>query len=332
MKKSIIAVTVLVLMSILLSACNLSSANPTQISPDQINTIAAQTVEALTTQMAPPPATATNTPEPPTATPDVTATPTLPIPTLNLTPVVQNTLIPIATLPGGANCNSVFFLSDVTIPDGTTIKEGATFTKTWKIQNNGTCTWTTLYKAVPFSNDPTSPPISGDDFYSIKSNVAPGGIVEVSVQMIAPKDSGTYTQVWKMQDDQGNYFGIGGPNGAGWYVNINVNKTGAASTAMKYQTAVTSASCSGGTITANGTISLSGTVTGSNKPNYYYRLVNTETKTSTFSDLTFTTAGTLNASEGTFSGLSNGVYNVELYITGGSIPTNAKTPKQVTCE
>ena len=195
MKKTIIAVTVLVLMSIVLSACNLSSANPTQIGPDQINTIAAQTVEALTAQMAPPPATATNTPEPPTATPDVTETPTMPIPTLNLTPIVQNTLIPVATLSGGSNCNSVFFLSDVTIPDGTTIKEGATFTKTWKIQNNGTCTWTTLYKAVPFSNDPTSPVITGDDAYTIKSNVAPGGIVEVSVQMIAPKETGTYTQV-----------------------------------------------------------------------------------------------------------------------------------------
>jgi hypothetical protein len=261
MKKSIIAVTVLVLMSIMLSACNLSSANPTQISPDQINTIAAQTVEALTTQMAPPPATATNTPEPPTATPDVTATPTLPIPTLNLTPVVQNTLIPIATLPGGANCNSVFFLKDVTIPDGTVIKEGATFTKKWQLQNNGTCTWTTLYSAVPFSNDPASPAISGDNAYPIKANVGPGGVVEVAVQMIAPKDSGSYTQVWKMQDDQGNFFGIGGPNGAGWYVNIKVTKSGAADTSEKVTNTTVSSSPAGGdsfdldgTITTNASL------------------------------------------------------------------------------
>ncbi len=332
MKKTIIAVTVLVLMSIVLSACNLSSANPTQIGPDQINTIAAQTVEALTTQMAPPPATATNTPEPPTATPDVTETPTMPIPTLNLTPIVQNTLIPVATLSGGSNCNSVFFLSDVTIPDGTTIKEGATFTKTWKIQNNGTCTWTTLYKAVPFSNDPTSPVITGDDAYTIKSNVAPGGIVEVSVQMIAPKETGTYTQVWKMQDDQGNYFAVGGPNGAGWYVNIDVTKTGSTSTAMKYQTAVTSATCSGGTITAGGTITMSGTVSGSNTPSYFYRIAsNTSLKSSTYSDLTFTSAGTQNTSSGTIDGLSAGDYSVELYITGGSIATSGKTALDVTC-
>jgi hypothetical protein len=254
MKKSIIAVTVLVLMSIMLSACNLSSANPTQISPDQINTIAAQTVEALTTQMAPPPATATNTPEPPTATPEVTATPTLPIPTLNLTPVVQNTLIPIATLPGGANCNSVFFLKDVTVDDGTVFKPGAEFVKKWQIQNNGTCTWTTLYKAVPFSNDPTDPAISGDDSYSVKANVGPGGVMEISVTMFAPKDEGSYTQVWKMQDDQGNYFAIGGPNGAGWYVNIKVDKDGVADTSTKVTGTTVDASGSGSDWTFTGTI------------------------------------------------------------------------------
>jgi hypothetical protein len=335
MKKSITAIAVLMLLSVFLSACNLSAANPTQIGPDQINTIAAQTVEALTTQMAPPPATATNTPEPPTATPQVTETPTLLIPTLNLTPgaLATNTLIPIATLPGSTECNKVFFLSDVNVPDGTTIKSGATFTKTWKIQNSGSCTWTTLYSAVPFSNDPTSPAISGDNEYRLKANVMPGGILEVSVQMIAPKEEGTYTQVWKMQDDQGNYFGIGGAAGAGWYVNIDVTKTGGTSTAMKYKTEVTSASCDGsGEVTAEGEITLSGTVTGTNKPSYFYRISdNTALKSSTFSDISFSSATTKTASSGTISGLDSGDHNVELYITGGSIATSSLASFEVTC-
>ena len=49
----------------------------------------------------------------------------------------------------------------------------------------------------------------------------------ISVNMVAPKDEGTYTQYWKMQDADGKPFGIGGPNGAGWYVKIKVSKTGA---------------------------------------------------------------------------------------------------------
>jgi len=256
MKKSITAIAVLMLLSVFLSACNLSAANPTQIGPDQINTIAAQTVEALTTQMAPPPATATNTPEPPTATPLVTETPTLLIPTLNLTPgaLATNTLIPIATLPGSTECNKVFFLSDVNIPDGTVFKPETKFTKTWKIQNSGSCTWTSLYTAVPFSNDPASPAITGDNEFKVKANVMPGGILEVTVVMIAPKEEGTYTQVWKMQDDQGNYFGIGGAAGAGWYVNIKVDKSGATNTSTKVTGTTVNAADNGDGATLTGSI------------------------------------------------------------------------------
>ncbi len=273
MKKNITAITVLVLLSVLLSACNLSAANPTQIGPDQINTIAAQTVEALTTQMAPPPATATNTPEPATATPMVTAAPTLAIPTLNLTPgALTNTLIPLPTSAGTTECNKVFFLSDVNVADGTVFKPETEFTKTWKIQNSGSCTWTSLYSAVPFSNDPTSPVITGDGEFPVKANVTPGGILEVTVKMKAPKEEGTYTQTWKMQDDQGNFFGIGGPNGAGWYVNIKVDKSGgsASTTGIKLSSVVSDVSPASGakgeTVTVTGKVTISGL--GSGKSQY----------------------------------------------------------------
>lgn len=230
MKKSLPAVSVLLLMSVLLGACNLSPAQPTQIPADQINTIAAQTVAALTTQMAPPPATATNTAEPATATPG--ATPTLIVPTVNLTPltVATNTLIPLpTTVANTTECNKVFFLSDDTIPDNTVLAQGEKFTKTWSIQNNGSCTWNTNYYAMAVLNDPTSPTINGDGAYYVKSPVAPGAIWKYSVQLIAPKENGTYTQYWKMVDDAGNQFGIGGTAGAGWYVKIKVTKNGESS-------------------------------------------------------------------------------------------------------
>jgi hypothetical protein len=226
MKKTIIATSVLVLLSVLLSACNLQAASPTQMGPDQINTIAAATVQALTTQMAPPPATAT-----PLATEVPTATPTLAVPTLNLTVIptlslATSTLIPLPTTAGSTECNRVYFISDETIPDGTLIKPSAKFVKSWKIKNDGTCTWTTLYSAVAFSNDPTDPVITGQGSTQMKASVVPGGIVTISVEMVAPSKEGTYTQVWKMQDADGKPFGIGGPAGAGWYVNIKVSKTG----------------------------------------------------------------------------------------------------------
>jgi len=225
MKKTSIAITVLVLFSVLLSACNLQSASPTQIGPDEINTIAAATVQALTTQMAPPPA--TNTPVP-TEEPEPTAT--LVVPTLDLISVptlslATSTLIPLPTSIGSNECNKVFFISDENVPDGTVFKPGAKFTKSWKIRNDGTCTWNSAYYAVMFSNDPASPAITGLASKGI-GTVAPGGIVVVSVELTAPEEDGTYTQYWKMQDADGKMFGIGGPNGAGWYVQIKVSKSG----------------------------------------------------------------------------------------------------------
>jgi hypothetical protein len=252
MKKTTIATSVLVLLSLLLSSCNLQAASPTQMGPDQINTIAAATVQALTTQMAPPPATATSL-----ATEVPTATATLAVPTLNLTAIptlslATSTLIPLPTTAGSTECNKVTFLTDETVPDNTVFKPGVKFVKTWKIQNAGTCTWTTLYSAFMFSNDPASPAISGEADTSMKASITPGGNVVISVNLTAPKEEGTYRQYWKMQDADGKPFGIGGPNGPGWYVQIKVSKTGVVTPASVTASATYSGPDYTGMITATG--------------------------------------------------------------------------------
>jgi hypothetical protein len=254
MKKTTIATSVFVLLSILLSSCNLQAASPTQMGPDQINTIAAATVQALTTQMAPPPATATTM-----ATEAPTATATLSVPTLNLTGIptlslATSTLIPLPTSAGSTECNKVMFLTDETVPDNTVFKPETKFVKTWKIQNNGTCTWTTLYSAFAFSNDPASPPITGEADTNMKASITPGGTVLISVNLVAPKEEGTYIQYWKMQDADGKPFGIGGPNGAGWYVQIKVSKTGVVTPTSLTSTIAYAAPNYTGTITATGAV------------------------------------------------------------------------------
>jgi hypothetical protein len=254
MKKTTIATSVIVLLSILLSSCNLQAASPTQMGPDQINTIAAATVQALTTQMAPPPATAT-----PLATEIPTATATLAVPTLNLTGIptlslATSTLIPLPTTAGSTECNKVYFISDETIPDNTVLKPEVKFVKSWKIKNDGTCTWTTLFSAVMFSNDPASPAITGDGSSGMTASVAPGGVAVISVNLISPKEEGTYRQYWKMEDADGKSFGIGGPNGAGWYVQIKVSKTGVVTPASLTSTVTYVAPTYSGTITATGAV------------------------------------------------------------------------------
>ena len=97
------------------------------------------------------------------------------------------------------------FVSDVTIADGSYIAPGNTFIKTWRIRNNGTTTWTTNYKLVF---------VSGTQMASVSSvnlpyTVAPGQTVDISVQMTAPTEAGSYKSEWMLVNESGTRFGVG---------------------------------------------------------------------------------------------------------------------------
>ena len=97
------------------------------------------------------------------------------------------------------------FVTDVTIPDGSYIAPGSTFTKTWRIRNNGTTTWTTKYKLVFVSGTQ----MSNVSYVNLPYNVQPGQTVDISVQMTAPKDAGSYKSEWKLVNESGSQFGVG---------------------------------------------------------------------------------------------------------------------------
>lgn len=127
-----------------------------------------------------------------------------PAPTLDRTrPLIQT---PTSEIP----CNKAAAGSpiDVTIPDGTVLAPGEPFTKTWRLQNVGSCTWTRLY-AVTF--------FSGNSFKAFQTKnlpqeVKPGEVIDITVDMEAPSKLGIYQSNWMLSDPQGVLFGIG-PNG-----------------------------------------------------------------------------------------------------------------------
>jgi len=47
-----------------------------------------------------------------------------------------------------SRCDAASFVRDVTVPDGTKMEPGDDFTKTWRLLNAGTCSWTTAYRLV----------------------------------------------------------------------------------------------------------------------------------------------------------------------------------------
>ena len=206
-------ITLLLLASIALAACNFPGFRVTP-TPDVFATSAAATVAmrltlaALGTQL-PPPAQPTTPPPPPQPT---TPTPTetgLPLTPTN-TPTITVTEIP---------CDRASFVKDVTIPDGTDFAPGDNFTKTWRLKNTGSCTWTSGYSLIFDHGDSMGGPASKQ---LTAGTVAPGQTVDVSVDLTAPNASGTYKGYWKLRNPSGVVFGIGSSGDVAFYVEIDV--------------------------------------------------------------------------------------------------------------
>ena len=93
------------------------------------------------------------------------------------------------------------FVSDVTIPDGTVMAPGQSFTKTWKLKNIGTTSWSN-YNLTFFDGEQMDAPAS----VSVKTT-QPGATVDISVTMTAPKDAGNHHGSWQMTTPDGKFFG-----------------------------------------------------------------------------------------------------------------------------
>lgn len=167
-----------------------------------LQVIVEQTVQAMT-QNAP-----TQTPIPPTATP---------LPPTS-TPVPTNTPLPTPTAV--SYCDWVAFVQDVTVPDGARFTAGETFTKTWRLRNRGTCTWTPDYVLVFVRGDQ----MGGTTAVRLPGYVAPGQSVDVSVTLTAPDKRGSFTGYWMLRNPSGVLFGFGNNANQAFYVTIKVEE------------------------------------------------------------------------------------------------------------
>ena len=125
-------------------------------------------------------------------------------PTATKTPRAGLTGTPTLEVTVPPDCKVVAVLiEDVTIPDGTQVTAGKSFTKTWKFKNTGTCPWSGYN--VSF--------VSGDRMGAPDSSPVPqtpgGGFVDVSVDLKAPAADGTYTGFFELQDAEGKVVPIG---------------------------------------------------------------------------------------------------------------------------
>lgn len=120
--------------------------------------------------------------------------------------------------PTAIPCNKGAFIEDVTVPDNMVLLPDVDFVKTWRIKNTGTCTWTPNYELVYVDGSlmGSSREVSLPDF------VLPGETVDISVELTAPFDEGTYRGNWALRNEEGTQFGFGSSGKSPLWVLIKV--------------------------------------------------------------------------------------------------------------
>jgi hypothetical protein len=147
---------------------------------------------------------------PPAFTPTQTSAPTQPT-------VAVQTPTTAATKPTTDLCDQALPGDpiDVTIPDDTEMLPGEEFTKTWRLQNAGTCAWTGDYSLCGFPRAVRShQPVFAD------GTVDPGDTVDISVDR-KPRYLRNY-MLLEAENASGVLFGIGPSGGSAFWVKINV--------------------------------------------------------------------------------------------------------------
>ncbi len=100
------------------------------------------------------------------------------------------------------NCDDAAYVADITVPDGTTFAPGASFAKTWRIKNTGTCDWDAGYQLAFVGGDQLGA-ASGVNVVATPA----GAEVDVTVNMFATAEGGTFTGRWQVRNPDGEFIG-----------------------------------------------------------------------------------------------------------------------------
>jgi murein DD-endopeptidase MepM/ murein hydrolase activator NlpD len=91
--------------------------------------------------------------------------------------------------------------ADVNVPDGTLLQPGTPFKVTWQVRNAGNTIWDSRYQIVFFSGAPM-----GTGAAVEVPRAAPGELVLISVNLIAPMAFGEHKSAWILKNSSGNLF------------------------------------------------------------------------------------------------------------------------------
>jgi hypothetical protein len=98
--------------------------------------------------------------------------------------------------------DSLIFIQDVTIPDGTVVVPESTMDKRWEVENSGNCNWDDRYR-VRLIAGPEMGAQKEQALYPARS----GTRATIRILFKAPVEPGTYRSAWQAFNPQGEPFG-----------------------------------------------------------------------------------------------------------------------------
>lgn len=123
----------------------------------------------------------------------------------------------VKTFDNPADCtNRARFIGDITIPDGTPVKRGEWITKTWELENYGTCAWNENYKVV-WSDENFD---NSQKLFDIGTDILPGERGEISVTFPVQGEGTTHIS-FVLANTEGETFGLGERGRGDLYIEYN---------------------------------------------------------------------------------------------------------------
>lgn len=190
-------------------------------------------------------------------------------PAVSETPTIDPSFTPPTATPtegtplptNAPDCtNRASFVADVTVPDNTNVAGGTSFTKTWRVANTGTCVWGPDYTLSYYSGER----LTALDSFPL--GVAfPGQNLDISVDLTAPANTGTYQSNFVIKNSAGLIMSIDDDSRLWTIINVTVVS---AATASPTTTATAPANAATGSATVTATASTaSASTTGTSSAN-----------------------------------------------------------------
>jgi hypothetical protein len=126
-----------------------------------------------------------------------------PLPTFPPESFIENPPIETPAPTVAPDCyNSLSFLEDLTIPDGTLTAPGAILDKRWRVQNTGTCNWDERYRLKEIAG-PNMGVMAEQRLVPTRS----GSEATIRILFTTPAEAGAYRSAWQAYDPEDRPFG-----------------------------------------------------------------------------------------------------------------------------